>query len=153
MRVPTFTSVKRLIVYLLGAFLTGWGVWCFAYELLFPGEARAASPFVYATNMFCGVIVCWGVVSVLTTDRHCAGGLWTYLGAVVLGLSMILSALLVDVISTRRAQPNRLLIAFAAVAIVFQVGCFCVAAGHIRHRRKRRKSQATETLEAAAAPP
>src|SRR5258708_6469084 len=97
MRIPTLKLVRHLVAYLLGAFLIGWGLWCFGYELLFPAdvarEAANRALFLYAPNMFCGVIICWGAILVLTSYYHYAGGIWTYLGAILIGLSMMFAAL------------------------------------------------------------
>jgi hypothetical protein len=43
------------------------------------------------------VIICWGAILVLTSYYHYAGGIWTYLGAVLIGLSMMFAASAVDV--------------------------------------------------------
>jgi hypothetical protein len=134
--------VSHVITYLLGAFLVGWGLWCFGYELLYPAqtvrEAVAANKtlFIYAPNMFCGVIVCWGVILILTTYCHYRGGIWTYLGAVLIGFSMILAALTVDGHLTSCAPFIVFVITLATVAFLFILGCCGLVAGQIQHRRK-----------------
>ena len=152
MRIPSFRLVRPVVAYLLGAFLVGWGLWCFGYELLYPAqtvsEAEKANKalFIYAPNMICGVIVCWGVILILTNYRHYRGGIWTYLGAVLIGLSMIFGALAVDGYLTGMAHSREnirvevLIIWLAVVAFVLLLGCYSLVGGHIRHRRIQRES-------------
>ena len=146
MRTPSFRLVRRVIAYLVGAFLVGWGLWCFGYELLYPAqtmrEAEEANKalFIFAPNMFCAVIICWGVVLVSTIYRHYRGGIWTFWGAVFIGLSMILAALTVDGHLTSGAPFVVFVITLAAVAFMFLLGCYGLVAGQIRHRRKRGES-------------
>jgi hypothetical protein len=78
MRIPTLKLVRYLVAYLLGAFLIGWGLWCFGYELLYPEETAREAVSLYFGNIFCGVIICWGTILVLTSYYHYAGGIWTY---------------------------------------------------------------------------
>jgi membrane-bound ClpP family serine protease len=137
--------LQRLVAYLLGAFLIGWGFWCFGYELLYPAEvvkeAVAANKvlFLFAPNMFCGVIICWGVILVLTAYYHYAGGIWTYLGAVLIGLSMMFAALTVDDYLTSGSSLQVLFICLAVVVFIFLLGCSGLVAGQIRHRHKQKK--------------
>lgn len=146
MRTPAFRLVRRVIAYLLGAFLIGWGLCCFGYELLYPAEtvrqAEEANKalFIYAPNMFCGVIICWGVILVSATYRHYRGGIWTFLGAVFIGLSMILAALAVDGHLTSGAPFMAFVINLAAVAFMFFLGCCGLVVGQMRHQRKRGES-------------
>ncbi|MGA2028854.1 MAG: hypothetical protein ABSG87_02120 [Verrucomicrobiota bacterium] len=145
MRIPTFKLVQQLVAYLLGIFLIGWGLWCFGYELLYPTEtakeAVAANKalFIYAPNMFCGVIICWGVILILTTYYHYAGGIWTYLGAILVGLSMMFAALTLDGHLTSNTPFKVLFICLAMALFVFILGCCSLVAGQIRHRSKQRE--------------
>jgi hypothetical protein len=139
---------RRLVAYLLGAFLIGWGFCCFVYELLYPAEvvkeAVAANKalFLYAPNMFCGVIICWGLILVLITYYNYAGGIWTYLGAILIGFSMMFAALTVDGYLTTGAPFKVLFICLAMVMFVLLLGCSSLVAGQIRHRRKQKQSPA-----------
>jgi 4-hydroxybenzoate polyprenyltransferase len=148
-----------VIAYLLGAFLVGWGLWCFGYELLYPAQTVRESVeankalFIYTPNMFCGVIVCWGVILILTTYRHYRGGIWTYLGAVLIGLSMIFAALAVDGHFTGGAPVMVYVLILMAVAFVFLLGCGSLFAGQIRHRRKCGESPPNTALEPTATAP
>ena len=142
MQTPWFKFVRRAIAYLLGAFLVGWGLWCFGYELLYPTqtvrdtvEANKAL-YIYAPNMFCGVIICWGAVLIAATYGHYRGGIWTFLGAIFIGLSMISAALTFDEHLIGDAPFVVLVIALAFVGFVFLLGCCGLAAGQMRHWRK-----------------
>jgi hypothetical protein len=141
-----------VITYLLGAFLIGWGLCVFGYELLYPAsvvrDAEAANNalIVYAPNMFCAVIICWGAILISAASHRYRGGIWTYLGAVLIGLSMILIALSADfyltgIVHSRRNGGAEILIICLAVAIfIFLLGCYSLVAGHIRHSRIQRES-------------
>ena len=120
----------------------GWGLWCFGYELLYPTqtvrqavEANKAL-YIYAPNMFCGVIICWGVILISVTHGHYRGGIWTFLGAVFIGISAILAALVFDEHLTSGAPFVVCVIALAFAGSVFLLGCCGLAAGQMRHRRK-----------------
>jgi len=159
MRIPAFRLVRYVVAYLLGAFLIGWGLWCFGYELLYPeqtvkdAEAANKALYIYAPNMFCGVIIFWGVILVLTTYRHYRGGIWTYLGAVLIGLSMIFAALTVDGYLIGGTRFEVLFTSLAIALFVLLLGCYSLVAGQIRHRRKQRESQPNKSLQATAAAP
>jgi hypothetical protein len=162
MRTPSFRLLRRVIVYLIGAFLIGWGLCCLGYEGLFPTqmmrdamEANKAL-FIYAPSMFSGVIVCWGVLLVVATYSHYRGGVWTPLGAALMGLSMIFGALGVDTYSTEIGHSPRstsvmiLVTWLAAAAFVFLLGFYSLAAGHIRHRRMQRESPPPMKVEGSS---
>jgi len=159
MRTPSFRLLRRVIAYLIGAFLIGWGLCCLGYEGLFPAqmmrdamEANKAL-FVYAPSMFSGVIVCWGVLLVVATYRYYRGGFWTYLGAALMGLSMIFGALGVDCYftgvghSTGSSRVVILTIWLAVATFVFLLGCYSLVGGHVRHRRIQRESPPNTALE------
>ena len=145
--------MRRVAAYLLGAFLIGWGLWCFGYELLYPTQVvRGAveaneALYIYAPNMFCGVIICWGVILVSATYSHYRGGIWAFLGAVLVGFSMIFAAFMVDVHFTGGTTVMAYVIALSADAFVFLLACGSLVAGHMRHRRKRGGSPPNTALE------
>jgi hypothetical protein len=154
---PALRLVRCLVAYLVGAFLIGWGYWVFGYQLLYPATAVRESEianralFIYAPNMFCGVIICWGVILVLTTYRRYAGGLWTYLGALVIGVSMILAALSVDSYLEKNLRGNApfkvLITSLVACAFLFQLGCYSLVGGRIRNRRIRGQSPLNKPIQ------
>lgn len=156
MRLPAFRLVRHLASYLLGSFLIGWGLCVFGYELGHPEFVKGQSYFLYAPNMFCGVIVYWGASLVLITYRHYAGGVWTYLGAVLTGLSMILAAFAVDGYLMGRAHSRGNVEVAVSVmclaAATFIVGCYSLVAGHVRHKRKHKDSPPSSTQKPIATP-
>ena len=153
MQTPTLRLVRCLVAYLVGAFLIGWGCWVFGYELLYPATVlkemeHEGTLFIYAPNMFCGVIICWGVILVLTTYRRYAGGIWTYLGALAIGVSMILAASSVDNYLENPARIRAVGIVLAVCALIFQFGCYSLVGGRIRNRRIKDRSPLNKHLQA-----
>jgi hypothetical protein len=147
-----YASARKVVAYLLGAFLIGWGVWCFGYELLYPAKAWAESEasgnkgIIFAPNTFCGVIILWGVILVLITNRHYAGGIWTYLGVLLIGLALILFALAVDFYLTK--PHGQIFIGPLVIsAVVFQLGCYSVMGGRIRNERMRNEALLNKHLQ------
>jgi len=159
MQIPVFRLLRYVIAYLLGAFLIGWGLCCFGYEILYPAETvRGAveankALVIYAPNMFCGVIICWGAILVLVTHRHYRGGIWTLLGAVLVGVSMIFAALAVDVHLTGGAPFKVYFIILMTVGFSFLLGGGSLVAGQVRHRRKREEQPPNTALEPTATAP
>jgi len=149
MRIPAFRLVRYCVAYLLGAFLIGWGLWCFGYEITYPAEVAREAVALFAPNMFCGVIICWGVILVLTTYHHYGGGIWTYLGAALIGLSMIFAAMTIESYLTRDASLEALFICLAIAAFVLLLGCYSLVAGQIRHRREQRESPPNQVCSSA----
>jgi len=155
MRIPTFRLLRHTVAYLLGAFLIGWGLWCFGYELLYPtqtareSEAANSTLVLYAPNMFCGVIICWGVILFLTPRFDYVSGALILFGSMMAGFAMIFLAYLLGDGWNGAATFRRDFPAIAMLGLLFLFGFFAVLAGLLWHRHKRKGMPPNAALEPA----
>jgi len=143
MQIPPFRLVRHSVAYLLGAFLIGWGLWCFGYMLLYPAQAAKESvaanqAFVlYAPNMFAGVIICWGVILFLTPRFDYVSGTLIIFGSIMSGFALIFLAYwlgdLWGQVPIRGVFQVTVILTF-----IFLLGTGSSVAGFIWFRRKRR---------------
>jgi len=151
MQTSSFRLVRCAVAYLLGAFLIGWGLWCFGYELLYPAqvaresEAANGTLVVYAPSMFAGVIIYLGIVLFLMPRFDFVSGILILLGSILAGFAMIFLAYSLGD-SWGRVPLARYLPVIAILGFLFLLGCSGVVAGVIWYRRKR-KSPPNTALE------
>jgi hypothetical protein len=156
MRIPIFRLVRHAVAYLLGAFLVGWGLWCFGYELLYPAQvaresaAANCSLVLYAPSMFAGVIIYLGIVLFLMSRLDLVSGALILFGSIVAGFAMVFLAYWVGD-GWGRVPLSRYLPVIAFLGFLFLLGCGSVVAGVIwyRHRRKSPPNTALEPTPTA----
>jgi len=157
MRTPIFRLVRHAIAYLLGAFLVGWGLWCFGYELLYPAqvaresEAANGTLVLYAPSMFSGVIICLGIVLFLMPRFDLVSGVLILFGSILAGFALIFLAYWLGD-GWGRVPLARYLPVIAVLGFLFLVGCSSVTVGIIWYRRKRKTPPNTALEPTPTAP-
>jgi hypothetical protein len=143
MRIQVLKFLRHGLAYLLGAFLIGWGLWCFGVELLYPAETARESVaannalVLYAPTMFAAVIICWGTILALTPRFDVVSGALIFLGSFVAGCAMIgLAYHLGDVAG--QIPLSSVLPAIATLTFILALGICSLTAGFILFRRKHR---------------
>ena len=152
MRIPTFRLLRYTFAYLLGAFLIGWGLWCFGYELLYPAqvaresEAANGALVVYAPNMFSGVIICWGVILFLTPRFGYLSGTLILFGSMMAGFAMIFLAYQLGDGWIGVDTFRRYFLSTVMLSLLFLLGSCSIVVGLILCRRKPRAASQQAVL-------